>query len=418
MWLEKRILGYSSKGDQDFYKITIAEDIPSQNIRSLILLHEVGHIFFKHLDVDLIKEIFLVEEIFHQHNISFDRIFYYGGPIRFINLTMDLEVNSKVFTLQNLEELNSFLTPLSIHMHTTDYLKVEIQNTFRDYYNPLILRLNSIDYIDNIEDKSFSLNIWDDLKSHIKPDFSFLPSSLQEEIKKENYDFEDLPAERELTSLEYSQIIDQPLEQLKIEKESSEILKNFILCKLANKTFNRKEDYVKLHNWGIRKNKFILYRSSKRKKSRSIKDVCFLLDVSNSMKLDCILEALVSLKEIIKSLSLDSYLITWNTHKVQEIKLKNLNSSFKVDVGGGTDLAEAIKYIEKEGFKDCFIYSDFETEPLSFLKNIKSSTMNIFGIASICVDCSGIDSLKNQSLLELKKHLRDFLILRKEWASN
>ncbi len=136
------------------------------------------------------------------------------------------------------------------------------------------------------------------------------------------------------------------------------------------------------------------------------------------MKLDCILEALVSLKEIIKSLSLDSYLITWNTHKVQEIKLKNLNSSFKVDVGGGTDLAEAIKYIEKEGFKDCFIYSDFETEPLSFLKNIKSSTMNIFGIASICVDCSGIDSLKNQSLLELKKHLRDFLILRKEWASN
>lgn len=406
MWLTKKQLGYSSKGDEKYYEVTVAEDISSPEIRSLILLHEVGHIFFRHLDIDISSELEAVYNLFKEKEVPFSKVFYYGGPLRFINLAMDLEVNSKAFTFQNLKHLNSFLKTFSFHLHTTDSLSLEVLDSFRDYYVPLILRLKDTEDKENIKD----FPEWDDIRNQENFNFEKLSFELQDSLKKENYNFEKDSFRRELNSREYSEITNRPLEHLEVLKESSTVLKSFILNNISKGDLKRKDDFMKLYNWGVRKNKSILYRSSKRKKSYSPKKICFILDVSNSMELDCIASSLISLKEIVEFLSPNSQLITWNTYKVLERGLKEFNLT-EIEIGGGTDIAGAIEYLEDKGFSDCFIYSDFETAYSDLIKVLKSTPVNIFGIASIKRSLSPIEE---DAFLDLKKYFKNFVAVRKE----
>jgi predicted metal-dependent peptidase len=73
----------------------------------------------------------------------------------------------------------------------------------------------------------------------------------------------------------------------------------------------------------------------------------FLADVSGSMKEKSIFGIINDLSIRVKRLGLKEVkLITWNTDKVQEITLddfKTLKQGLRI--GGGTELAEGIKYI-------------------------------------------------------------------------
>ena len=143
MWSRSRQLGYTHKSTP-LDEIHIASDLDSE-VKKVVLLHEVGHVYFNHNSVDVKAEMKAVKEIFDKYGIPYIKgILHFGGPNRFLNICMDLEVNSKLLTLANVKTMldNNFkiLTQKSMDVPTLD--------GFRDYYEVLISQLK-----DKIEER-------------------------------------------------------------------------------------------------------------------------------------------------------------------------------------------------------------------------------------------------------------------------
>ena len=60
MWNGEGELGYTSCG-RNCYEINIAQDAPSEEVKAVVLIHEVGHIYYGHNDVDYKKEFKTIE---------------------------------------------------------------------------------------------------------------------------------------------------------------------------------------------------------------------------------------------------------------------------------------------------------------------------------------------------------------------
>ena len=143
MWSRNRQLGYTFKSSP-YDEIHIASDI-DKDVKKVVLLHEVGHVYFNHNSVDVKAEMMAVKEIFKKYGIPYVKgILHFGGPNRFLNTCMDLEVNSKLLTLANVKTMydNNFkiLTQKTMDVPTLD--------GFRDYYEVLIAQLK-----DKIEER-------------------------------------------------------------------------------------------------------------------------------------------------------------------------------------------------------------------------------------------------------------------------
>ena len=143
MWSRSRQLGYTHKSTP-LDEIHIASDI-DKDVKKVVLLHEVGHVYFNHNSVDVKAEMKTVKEIFEKYEIPYVKgILHFGGPHSFLNICMDLEVNSKLLTLANVKTMydNDFkiLTQKTMEVPTLD--------GFRDYYEVLIAQLK-----DKIEER-------------------------------------------------------------------------------------------------------------------------------------------------------------------------------------------------------------------------------------------------------------------------
>jgi len=135
MWNKDHQLGYVSP-DKPFDKINIAKDFPDRDVKEIALLHECGHIYFNHTSVDTKKEIKSIRAIFKELNRDFLLIMQYGGPMSFLNIAMDFEVNSKLLTIANVKHINSF-----VKICTPEAYDIPVLDSFRDYYRPLIEKL-------------------------------------------------------------------------------------------------------------------------------------------------------------------------------------------------------------------------------------------------------------------------------------
>ena len=143
MWSRNRQLGYTFK-NTPLDEIHIASDI-NKDVKKVTLLHEVGHVYFNHNSVDVKAEMVAVKELFEKYGIPYGKgIRHFGGPCRFLNMCMDLEVNSKLLTLANVKTMydNDF------KILTQQSMKVPTLDGFRDYYEVLIAQLK-----DKIEER-------------------------------------------------------------------------------------------------------------------------------------------------------------------------------------------------------------------------------------------------------------------------
>ena len=137
MWKRDHILGYTSKGKR-FYEINIADDIPCDDCKSVVLLHELGHQIYGHFDeVDLKKEMKDVKNIFESFGVPYYMIKKYGGPHSFINIAMDLYINSTFLTPRNCKTL----LDKGFKICTIKDFGFEYQSNFRDYYSLMVDKL-------------------------------------------------------------------------------------------------------------------------------------------------------------------------------------------------------------------------------------------------------------------------------------
>ena len=136
MYSRNHELGYAKPGSP-YSEIHIAADV-AEDVKRVTLLHEVGHIYFNHVNVNIKEELKEIKVLFEKNGMNFKKgIRRFGGPMTFLNYCMDLEVNSKLLTLANVKTMydNNF------KILTQKALDVPTYDTFRDYYEPLILKL-------------------------------------------------------------------------------------------------------------------------------------------------------------------------------------------------------------------------------------------------------------------------------------
>lgn len=391
MWFTERRLGYGNKGTSEHYNVNIAKDVPTQEICDLILLHEVGHIYFNHLDIDINKEIEDIKILFDKLGKPFSLIDKYGGPCKFINLAMDLEVNSKVYTLKNLNTLDNFFKTFGGYPLTIDHYNLDLEDTFRDYYIPLIQRLEE-DFIEENPDSK-------DVPFNLDPS-SFTNPEILEEITKENYEFKESNAKEESQG-----IIGEIIEECNLQyKEKPQItVFNFLSRILKKMTLEYQRDALKNYNRGTRRNENnILYPSKRRKIIKGKRKICFILDVSPSMDPLPILNALTSLRGLIIAAAPGSEVVTWDTDLVQRFSLNAIPDEIRL--GQGTDIAPSLTWAKREGFTDCIIYSDLITP----LNPLELSVQEIDNLYIINVNS---EPKKDKLLQKLFLHCKEYLNL-------
>ena len=133
MWKTEHQLGYTSPGRR-FYDINIANDTNNEEVEDIVLLHEIGHCYFGHNDINTVDELLLIKNMCDGEGIPFSAIMAYGGPMRFLNVAMDLEVNSKLLTRGNAKTMKDF----GFEILTPQNQKLETGDSYRSYYLPLL----------------------------------------------------------------------------------------------------------------------------------------------------------------------------------------------------------------------------------------------------------------------------------------
>src|SRR5574344_1920689 len=135
MWRTEKQLGYTNtSANRRYYDINIANDTGSREVEDIVLLHESGHCYFGHNDLDIKEELLLVKSMCDGAGIPFSATLLYGGPMRFLNIAMDLEINSKLLTVGNIKAMKKF----GFELCTPEGFQIETGESYRSYYMPLL----------------------------------------------------------------------------------------------------------------------------------------------------------------------------------------------------------------------------------------------------------------------------------------
>lgn len=136
MFKKDHDLGYCSKGGY-FYEVNLAKDVRPIDVQLITLIHECGHIALYHVHTDIPKELKDIEALCKKYNKPAYMLQAYGGPVAFINICMDLEVNHRYLTKENTEFMKNVGFPLC----TLESYQLTDLGDFRNYYEPLIQKL-------------------------------------------------------------------------------------------------------------------------------------------------------------------------------------------------------------------------------------------------------------------------------------
>lgn len=147
MWKYEKQVGYCTRGRRS-YDINIASDTGNKDVEKSALAHEIGHVYYNHMDVDFYKELKDVKALAISQNRDFSRIMrFFGGPMAFLNVAMDLEINTKLLTHKNIKVIEDNLGVSLVHRDKYDIEDNSSYDTFRDYYIPLF------DFADKYKDQ-------------------------------------------------------------------------------------------------------------------------------------------------------------------------------------------------------------------------------------------------------------------------
>lgn len=406
-------LGYSSKGKRNHYDINIASDAPDKEVKAIVLMHELGHLYYNHVDaVDLKKEFKDIKEIFKKNDIPFSRILVYGGPMSFVNICMDFQINTTILTIAN----NRYMDKAGVGICSPEKFKVELLGDFREYYEPMILRLKDMKSEDDLseEEKKALRDLMKDLPSKPSAFDGDFDEELQDALMDEDYQEGNSKAtsdnksgestvgkegdkndsENHSTSSDLSEGGEGQGQShsvrgnVEIVNNTSDEIRKF-LKSIVNSSMEFNRDSLRHHNHGTRRNNYgILYSSRKRKMDVNTKKLGILIDVSGSMDATNVLKALSTLKNDMNCVSSDSKVVTWDTSFCEEFDIRKIPDS--VRLGGGTDMARGAQYLAENKFDTIVVFSDMGTDIPSLTKVIKDYHLDCY---SIVVDSN--DYLRN-----------------------
>lgn len=148
MFKKDHDLGYCSKGGY-FYEVNLAKDVRPVDVQLITLIHECGHIALYHVHTDVPTELKTIEGLCKKYNKPAYMLQAYGGPMAFLNICMDIEVNNKYLTKANTD----FMAKCGFPLCTLESYQLTDLGDFRNYYEPLIQKLpdNDKDYQQMVE---------------------------------------------------------------------------------------------------------------------------------------------------------------------------------------------------------------------------------------------------------------------------
>lgn len=423
MWRTEKQLGYTNtSANKRYYDINIANDTGSREVEDIVLLHEIGHCYFGHNDLDIREELLLVKSMCDGAGLPFSATLLYGGPMRFLNIAMDLEINSKLLTVGNIKAMKKF----GFELCTPEGFQIETGESYRSYYMPLLEKARAFmdkspsgagdgeeeeegdggGDSDKEKDKGKSGsgknkgkgngkgNDTDDKIPGTRNDTGDDLSSdspltgieeIDDALLKEGYIGGDVKAKDKSNKSDTSTVKEKEKEieeaeegeanssgkknignssaftsSIVIEAENTpKEIEKFLRSILGN-SYDFLMDPMRLWNRGSRdRSSGVIYNSLKQAPQRKRKKLGILVDISGSMDITNIKNAAQSLKDCSKILDKGSMFVTWNTDLGQQFPIMNIPDQIKV--GGGTDMVAGINYLVKQGFTDIVVYSDFET---------------------------------------------------------
>ena len=424
MWRTEKQLGYTNtSANRRYYDINIANDTGSREVEDIVLLHEIGHCYFGHNDLDIREELLLVKSMCDGAGLPFSATLLYGGPMRFLNIAMDLEINSKLLTVGNIKAMKKF----GFELCTPEGFQIDTGESYRSYYMPLLEKARAfMDKMpsgsgegegeggdgdgDEEKDKGKSGGGKNKDKGNSKGNSagdkipgtrndtgddlsSDSPLTGIEEIDdallKEGYIGGDIKSKDKSNKSDVSTVKEKEEEieraegggsgtvhggkgignlgstssTITIEAENTPKEIEKFLRSIIGNAYDFLMDPMRLWNRGSRdRSSGVIYNSLKQAPQRKRKKLGILVDISGSMDISTIQNAAQSLKDCAPVLDKGSKFVTWNTDLGQEFPITNIPDQIRV--GGGTDMVAGINYLVKQGFTDIVVYSDFETSNL------------------------------------------------------
>ncbi len=422
MWRTEKQLGYTNtSANKRYYDINIANDTGSREVEDIVLLHEIGHCYFGHNDLDIKEELLLVKSMCDGAGLPFSATLLYGGPMRFLNIAMDLEINSKLLTVGNIKAMKKF----GFELCTPEGFQIDTGESYRSYYMPLLEKARAFmnkspsgsgdgeeeeegdgeGSSDKKKDKGKSggknkgkgngkgndtgdkipgtrNDTGDDL-SNDSPLTGI--EEIDDALLKEGYIGGDIKAKDKSNKSDTSTVKEKEKEieeaeegganssgkknignsgaftsTVVIEAENTPKEIEKFLRSIIGNSYDFSMDPMRLWNRGSRdRSSGVIYNSLKQAPQRKRKKLGILVDISGSMDITNIKNAAQSLKDCSKILDKGSMFVTWNTDLGQQFPILNIPDQIRV--GGGTDMVAGINYLVKQGFTDIVVYSDFET---------------------------------------------------------
>ena len=443
MWRTEKQLGYTNtSANRRYYDINIANDTGSREVEDIVLLHEIGHCYFGHNDLDIREELLLVKSMCDGAGLPFSATLLYGGPMRFLNIAMDLEINSKLLTVGNIKAMKKF----GFELCTPEGFQIDTGESYRSYYMPLLEKAKAfMDKMpsgsgegegeegdgdgDEEKDKGKSgggknkgkgngkgngagdkiPGIKNDTGDDLSSDSPLTGiEEIDDALLKEGYIGGDIKAKDKSNKSDTSTVKEKEKEIEEAEESNSsknrdignskaftstitieaentpKEIEKFLRSIIGN-AYDFLMDPMRLWNRGSRdRSSGVIYNSLKQAPQRKRKKLGILVDISGSMDISTIQNAAQSLKDCAPVLDKGSKFVTWNTDLGQEFPILDIPEQIRV--GGGTDMVAGINYLVKQGFTDIVVYSDFETS------NLETVDPKGYRLYSIVVGADGYGS--------------------------
>ena len=479
MYKDQHSLAYCSKGGY-FYDITVAKDVLPVEVQMIALIHECGHIALAHVHNDIKADLRQIDNLCKELNKPVSMLRIYGGPMGFINVCMDLEVNDKYLTKANIELMNQCNFPPC----TVENYQVPVLGDYHNYFRPLIEKLpetdeefeqmkkqieeqlkkqaqqkkqgkqngqgqgngqpgqNGMPQAGNGQGTPMPLPDWaqDMVEQATQEAMDGLSEDLKDALKDEDYKSGSARAkynEGQDSQGKSSDVQESTVEDATDEAEAEgdqgqngkgssskksgqsygigsghapkgpefgEIIEqsDASIKQFLSRFLDHKQQYLhdslRHYNRGTRENPHgILYSSMKRKVQQDKTKIAILVDVSGSMDSDMLLKGLGAIKAAENVIDPASVLLTWDTSKCQEFKIREIPE--RVRSGGGTDMESGVRYLVNKGFKKIVLYSDMETEVAGIIDLMKENKVEMY---TICTDACEEDRLSD----EMKNYFR------------
>lgn len=384
------------------YSLTFTRPVVSRKLLyKYILLHEVGHIYFKHSSLAIYYELlkFLKEYYTEVEPTPVPEADATKAFHKLANVAGDLEINSKLYTPEEFQHLCYLLSKqtnrINIGCHP-DLMDFPRQLTAKEYIELLVKEM---------KDKEQSP------EKYIEKITAILEATSCNETEASAVDYEEVrDSVVKITITEMAEFFREGGGRSDVsnrEEKLLDIIPSKEIVELVNSLFAR-EYRLELHkdtlyNYNRGKVAYTLPRYKNSLKS-ALKNICFVVDVSPSMDLDWIKQFIKAVVD--RTTLLNHRIITFASDVILDAPISSVRKSFDVDYG--TDLVPPLERLCNENISKhtkVIVVSDFDTNGIKYTE-LLNKLPNVLCVNTIT---SRIDFFKKIQY-RLKKNIQSITI--------